>query len=32
MQARGQTLEVDLDEHGITWALAADLLKLYDLP
>ena len=32
MQARGQNLEVDLDEHGISWALAADLLELYDLP
>ena len=31
MQARGQILTVDLDEHGISWALAADLLALYDL-
>ena len=32
MQARGQSLTVDLDEHGISWALTADLLELYDLP
>ena len=32
MQARGESLVVELDEHGSSWALVADLLERYDIP
>jgi len=32
MSARGQELAVELDANGSSWALAADLLSLYEIP
>ncbi|MCP9887003.1 N-acetylmuramoyl-L-alanine amidase [Cyanobium sp. ATX 6A2] len=32
MSARGETLAVELDANGSSWALAADLLALYEIP
>jgi hypothetical protein len=32
MAARGQELAVELDANGSSWALAADLLSLYEIP
>ncbi|MGL6135377.1 MAG: N-acetylmuramoyl-L-alanine amidase, partial [Prochlorococcaceae cyanobacterium] len=32
MPARGQELAVELDANGSSWALAADLLALYEIP
>ena len=32
MSARGQQLAVELDANGSSWALAADLLALYEIP
>jgi hypothetical protein len=32
MDARGQELAVEIDEHGTSWALAADLLARYEIP
>lgn len=32
MTARGTSLAVDIDANGTSWALAADLLDLYDIP
>jgi hypothetical protein len=32
MTARGQELAVELDANGSSWALAADLLSLYEIP
>ncbi|MCP9826604.1 N-acetylmuramoyl-L-alanine amidase [Synechococcus sp. EJ6-Ellesmere] len=32
MGARGTNLAVEIDEHGTSWALVADLLSLYDIP
>ncbi|TVS02372.1 MAG: N-acetylmuramoyl-L-alanine amidase [Cyanobium sp. PLM2.Bin73] len=32
MNARGQELAVELDANGSSWALAADLLSLYEIP
>ncbi|EDY39370.1 conserved hypothetical protein [Cyanobium sp. PCC 7001] len=32
MTARGQELAVEIDEHGTSWALAADLLRRYEIP
>ncbi|WP_254979692.1 hypothetical protein [Cyanobium sp. ATX 6A2] len=32
ISARGETLAVELDTNGSSWALAADLLALYEIP
>ena len=32
MKARGHELAVEIDANGISWALAAELLKLYEIP
>lgn len=32
MTGRGRELAVEIDEQGTSWALASDLLSLYEIP